>query len=374
MRFFGFLFCCLLLAGAYAQPDNPCDYYIRTSGNYGFIMQHRNTMGHLIQGHIFGGTVEYVRPTKGDKLWHYENNFPESGIAFSYYNLGNPAQLGDLYALAPFYDIPLKEKKSPSRLYLRLSTGVAYATKKFDPITNHKNNVISVSFNAFVNFKWFYQFDINERLRFEAGLNFAHASNGKYKAPNLGINMLTLNSGLTYKIRSKKECPQIVCSDSSTCAPSKHEVYALAAVGFNEVEPPGGSKYVAQTYTLGYYYNLRNTHKFGGGIDVYYLGAVKEEIYREDSVRYKSALSYAQVGAKFSYAYNVGRTTFPVEFGYYLKTPYTGDGMFFHRIGVRQYLRNNIILNFSLKTHWAVASFFEFGAGYRIPLKKRSNK
>jgi hypothetical protein len=353
------------------QVDNSSNFYIKTSGNYGFILQHRNNMGHLVTGHIAGGEIDYVTPTKGDKAWHYENNFPETGIAFSYYYLGNPEQLGNLYAIAPFYDIPLKEKKTASRLHLRLSTGLAYSDKKFDPIKNHKNNVISVSFNAFVNFKWFYQFDINERTRIETGLNFAHASNGKYKAPNLGINILTLNAGLTYKFKSKKEPVPIICIDSSSCAKSKHEIYALAAVGFNEVEPPGGPKFIAQTYTLGYYYNLRNTHKFGGALDFYYLGAVKEQLYREDSVIYSNALNYVQVGLKFSYCYNVGRTVFPVEFGRYIRTPYTGDGMFFHRIGVRRYLQNNIILNFSLKTHWAVASFFEFGAGYRIPLKKK---
>ncbi|MFL5753045.1 MAG: acyloxyacyl hydrolase [Bacteroidia bacterium] len=365
------LFFCLVYTSVYSQADNPYSYYMRTSANYGYIMQHRNSMGHLIKGHIYGGEIDYVLPTKGDEVWHYENNFPEKGIAFSYYNLGNPEQLGSLYAIAPFYEIPLKARKSPSRLYLRLSSGLAYATKRFDPIANHKNNVISVNFNAFVNFKWFYQFDITNRLRLEAGLNFSHASNGKYKAPNLGINMLTLNSGLIYKFRSKKEIAPVICSDSSSCAPSRHEIYALAAIGFNEVEPPGGAKYAAETYTLGYYYNRRNTHKFGGGLDLYYLGAVAEEIYREDSVRYSNPARYIQVGAKFSYCYNVGRTVFPVEFGYYLKTPYLGDGLFFHRIGVRHYLKNNIILNFSLKTHWAVASFFEFGAGYRIPLKKK---
>ncbi|HWY36887.1 MAG TPA: acyloxyacyl hydrolase, partial [Nitrosopumilaceae archaeon] len=340
---------------------------------YGFILQHRNNMGNLITGHISGGELNYIIPTKGTKLWHHENNFPEKGITFAYYNLGNPAQLGNLFAIAPFYDIPLNEKKKRFRLYMRLCSGIAYATKTFDPIENHKNNVVSVPLNAYVNFRWFYKFDISPRLRWEAGLNFAHASNGKYKAPNLGINMLTLNTGITWKFTSKNPTTfEKNHIDSSTKAPSRHEIYTLAAFGINEIEPPGGSKYLAQTYILGYYYNLRNTHKFGGGLDFYYGGAVVQEIYQQDSIKYSNKLKYVQVGAKFSYCYNVGRTSFPVEFGYYVSTPYKGDGMFFHRIGVRHYTQNNIILNFSLKTHWAVASYFEFGLGYRLPLKRKT--
>ncbi len=372
-RAYIFIFLIVELA-AKAQTDNPYSYYIRASGNFGFIMQHRNNMGHLVKGHVWGAELNVIKPTKGTKLWHYENNFPERGLNFCYYNLGNPQQLGQLFAIAPFYDIPLKDRNSPFRLYMRVSSGLAYVTKEFDPISNHKNNVISVGFNPFVNFKWFYHFDISPRLRWEAGLNFAHASNGKFKAPNLGINILTFNSGITWKFGQEvPQTPGRLLVDSSSKAPSRHELYVMGAIGFNEIEPPGGSKYTAQTHTIGYYYNKRNTHKFGGGFDFYYSTALIEQIYRDDSVKYSNKLKYVQYGVKFSYCYNVGRTSFPVEFGYYLHTPYLGDGLFFHRIGVRYYLPQNIILNFSLKTHWAVANYFEFGAGYRLALKNKKH-
>ncbi len=356
----------------HTQVGNPYKYYIRANMNYGFIMQHRNIMAHLIKGHVYGAELNYIRPTRGNALWQYENNFPERGVNFSFYDLGNPEQLGQLYALAPFIDIPLKERDSRFRLYMRVSTGFSYISKKFDPMTNHKNDVISVHFNPYVNFKWYYHFNLSPAVRWDMGLNFAHASNGKFKAPNLGINILTLNSGFTWKIGHHSLSTEPIRVDSSTRASSRHETYVIGSLGFNEIEPPGGSKYSAQTYTLGYYYNKRNTHKFGGGLDVYYSKAVAAEIYREDSLRYQNKLNYLQYGIKFSYCYVVGHTSFPVEMGYYLHTPYKGDGIFFHRIGVRYYTAQNIILNFSLKTHWAVANYFEFGAGYRLPLKRKN--
>lgn len=364
------LFCLFARYNLSAQPNNPYSAYFKAQLHYGFIMQHRNTIGHLVNGHVIGGELDWALPTKGNKLWHYENNFPEAGLALHVYSLANHKQLGEIIAFAPYYDIGLKAKDSPSRLYLRLSTGVAYSTKKFDPITNHKNNVVSTTINSFINFKWYYKFTVSEKLRIDAGLNFSHISNAKFKAPNLGVNMLTLNAGLTYKITEKNQTSPTAI-DSSTKAKSRHELYGLAVYGANETEPPGGPKFLAQSYILGYNYNVRNTHKFGGGIDVFYCQSVMENVYNSFGIRYANKAEYIQIGARASYSYNVGEFSFPFEFGCYLRNPDIEGGMFYHRIGVRYHLKNNIMLSFSLKSHWAVAQYFEFGAGYRLPLKKK---
>jgi hypothetical protein len=363
----------ILLIGngySYAQLDNPDSWYLKVQPHFGFILQHRNTMGHLVHGHIGGMELNWARPTKGDKLWHYENNFPERGVSLTYIYLANREQLGSIIGIAPFYDIPLNKNDRASRLYMRLGTGLAYATQKFDPVENHKNNVISTRYSAYINFKWFYKFNIGDRMRLETGISFSHASNGKFKAPNLGVNMMTAFGGLTYRFKDKKEAKPLVI-DSSSAAKSRHELYVIAAYGANETEPPGGPKFLAQSYSLGYYFNKRNTHKFGGGLDAFYDQSVIQDIFDADSIRYSNKAKYLQVGVRLSYAYNVGRLSFPVEFGRYLYTNFTGDGMFYHRIAMRYYTKNNIIATFALKTHWAVAHYFEFGVGYRLPLKKR---
>lgn len=354
----------------FSQQENPFTDYLKAQAHFGFIMQHRNSVGHLVKGHIVGAELDWAMPTKGNKLWHYENNFPEAGVALHAYNLANNEQLGQLIALAPYYDIPLNAKEKRSRLYMRLSAGVSYSDKKFDPIDNHKNNMVSTTINAFVNFKWHYHFNLSEKLRLDAGFNFAHASNGKFKAPNLGVNIFTANAGLTYKLMRYKTKlnPDI---DSSSKAKSKNELYGIAAFGFNETEPPGGPKFLAQSYILGYNRNVRNTHKFGGGLDVFYCQSVIQNVFDTDSVRYKDKSKYIQVGVRGSYAYNIGKLTLPVEFGYYVRSIFKGDGNFYHRIGARYHLNNNIILSFSLKTHWAVAHYIEYGVGYRLPLKKK---
>ena len=359
---------------AFAQTNQPKFTIIKCGAQFGFIMQHRNTMGHLVNSHIHGINLDLGFSTHGNALWQFENNFPERGFSLSYFNLGNPKQLGYLFALAPYYDIPLKSKDCPSRLYMRLAFGAAYLTKKFDPIENHKNNVMSVGLNGYVNFRWFYRFKLATQNDLELGLNFCHASNAKFKAPNLGVNILTLQtvyristSRKSVKMKSDQAVLQI---DSSAKPKSKNEIVLHAAFGINEIEPPGGKKYLAQVYEVSYFRNVRNTHKFGGGIEIINLGATKDLLWIEDSVKTSGALNTSAIGSKFAYAYVIGRTIIPVEMGVYIKNPYKTDGLFYHRIGIRYFFKNNLIASLTLRTHWAVANHFEIGLGYKFSLKK----
>lgn len=365
--------CFLLLSSLlFAQQADKNDFYIRAAYNYGFILQQHNNIGQLVNGNISGFELNYVRPTSGDKMWHAENNYPERGAGFSFFNLDNPKQLGNLYAVYFFYDIPLRKKATPFRLYLRTCEGLAFAPVHFDPITNHKNNVISSPVNAYVNLKFYYRWDICKRLRWEAGINFSHASNGRFEVPNLGLNLVTFNTGFVYKILTKK--PTILTTvDSTIRVKSKNELFIWGAIGFNEIDQPLGKRYVAQSYSATFYRNINNKSRIGVGLDVYYNAATLHQLKADSTVHLSSNLENIQMGIKVAYAYNIGRLSLPIEMGYYLYSKDKSDGVFFHRIGMRYYFKNNFVAILSLKTHWAVANYFEFGVGYRVPLKKKNN-
>ncbi len=360
----------LLCLSAFSQQGDKNDFYLRADYNFGYIMQHRNSMGHLVNGFIKGFEINYIKPATGSQLWHYENNFPETGVGLVYFDLDNPKQLGNLYALFGFYEIPLNKEAKPFRLHMRLSPGIAYTPVHFDPITNHKNNVMSSPFSAYVNFKWYFRWNITQNFRWEGGLNFSHASNGRAVVPNLGINMMTLNSGFTYKFLVKEKTP-FTRIDSSARKNTNNELLLWAAVGANQVEVLG-KIYMAQNYSGTLYHNLRNTHKFGVGAEVCYNPA-NLVVLKSDSVTLTSNLQNTQVGVKLAYCYVAGRMSFPVEMGGFFYSKFQNDGIFFHRIGLRYYFATNFVALFTLKTHWAVANYFEFGAGYRVPIKKKKH-
>lgn len=309
-----------------------------------------------------------VKPSDGSKCWHMENNKPDIGIYACFIDFGNPKVLGQSYSIAPFIEVPLNEKEKKSRVIFRLSWGLAYLTKKFDVETNHKNVAIGSHWNAFIQYRFLWHLNINEKLRLEPGIGISHASNGRAQVPNLGLNLISGSLGLTYKLSSLPK--DVKVTDSCTRAPSRHELMAWYGIGMNEKDPPGGKKLMAHTFSIQYHFNRRNTHKFGAGADLF-----AEQIYLQDlkdnSLPANTFLEKIRIGPKFCYSYNIGRMSLPIEVGYYALSQVNSDGPVFSRFGIRYTGPKGLVVNFSLKTHFAIAHHFEAGFGYRLPLKKR---
>jgi hypothetical protein len=360
----------LLLFGFFSQSQNKFfksdDWQIKPVINSGFIAVHRATIAHLVKGYPTIYELSIAKPTDGSKLWHLENNKPELGISMQCMDFKNPTQLGYAFSIVPFIEIPLQKDEKISRLILRLSWGATYLNKSFDIHKNPKNIAIGGPWNAFVQFKWFWQIPLNKNWRFEPGFAFTHCSNGKARNPNLGLNVISINAGLNYFLASntKNEISRI---DSSTKVKSKNEFVALAAIGFNEKGVKTGTLY-SLLISGAYQRNIRNTHKFSLGTDLFC-----DQVYAVDHYnvygKYPSGLDYWRASVRAGYSYNVGRISFPIEIGYYVFQKINPDANLVSRIGLRYYSKSGLVYHWGLRTHFAVAYDFEYGIGYRFSLK-----
>ncbi|MGE0567515.1 MAG: acyloxyacyl hydrolase [Bacteroidia bacterium] len=363
---FSIIFCVNSLFSQNGLTSHP-DWFIKPYVYSGIVIQHRSALSNLIKGYPRSYELSIGKPTLGNKLWHLENNKPDIGVNLTLMDYANPSQLGYGIVVAPFADIPLKEKATKARFHMRLSWGLAYMTKHFDVKTNQKNGAIGSKFNSYVQFKWYWHLPISPSVRLEPGFMFSHVSNARAKSPNLGLNIIGVGLGVHF---TKKGNPvNVEKVDSNTRVRSRHEFVVINGYGINDAEVYG-RKYLTSSLAMSYHFNKRNTHKFGIGFDVYY-----EENYVKDldveGITERTLIDELRYGPKLAYSYNLGRVSFPVEFGVYLRQLANPDGMFFHRIGVRYYAANNLIASVGLRTHWAVAYCFEFGIGYRFNLKKK---
>ncbi len=361
-----FLNIAVILPKAQDKNINGSNWYIKPYANAAIIMQHREILANLIQGYPKIYELNIVKPTNGAKLWHLENNLPEIGLTFSVIDYANPGQLGYGIIAAPFAEIPLNKNISAKRLIMRLCWGPAFVTNPFNIKTNQKNYAIGSHLNAYVQFKWFWKIPINNKIELEPGFMFNHISNGRGQSPNLGLNVLGIGLGINFKAISKQE-EKIILRDSSTAAKSKHEWCVWNAYGFNDGEIKG-KKQLVSTLSFEYHYNKRNTHKFGGGFDWFY-----EENYIKDlkteGIKTNHVIDKTRFGPKICYSYNIGRVSFPIEMGIYLRQLTAPDGLIFHRLGIRYYGKKGLMINFGMRSHWAVAYNFDYGIGYRHYIK-----
>jgi hypothetical protein len=354
------LACFSLTAFSQNRPDR--NFLVSAQGHYGYIISHRATMNHLVKGHIFGGELNYIFRTNGEKCWQQLHRYPDIGVCALHLYLANPEQLGNLEALYPYLNLRMNKGRKKTAWNVRVGIGLAYLTKPFDKLTNHKNNAIGSHLNGFVNLRLNATRMIGKSWRLDGGLGLTHASNGAIKTPNLGLNMVTVNLGAGY-VFGNKDCPRVIDTAIAPALKKWHPSVIFVA-GLKEIDP-GGPEYTSFGLELNAYRTMGHKSKMGGGAELSYNSATKQ-YWAEDSVFTTKPGDLMKLGIKYSYSFNIDRVSLPIDFGYYVFNRLPNDDKFFHRIGLRYMVTKHLIANVTLLTHWARADYFEWGIGYEF--------
>jgi hypothetical protein len=355
-------FLLLLRLPAQAQDSVRCGRWITADVHYGFIIPlYSNAMDILIKAHVPAMEFDYVSKPTGDIPWQHAFHCPETGVAFFYAWLGNPTQLGNAIGVYPFVNLHL-HKSFREALYLRVGTGLAYMPVIFNRLNNHKDNVIGSHINAMINLRLNAHFYLSDRLRIEAGFGVTHCSDGNYQDPNLGLNLLTVNTGLSYCLNPSRHYPPHY--KDSVSVQNKKENNFYIGLGLSEMEPPGGTKYGAITINYMHYFVINPKVKLGGGVDVFY-NQTNVARMAADSIYLKTPLQNIQYGIKAGYELTLGKISLPLEFGVYLYSKFVGSSIY-DRIGIRYYANKHLIITQTLLLHFASADYMEWGVGYRL--------
>lgn len=373
MGFFSF-------ACARAQHDTisaPADvrYFLGGSFHYGFIWTHHADMGLLVKKHIVAGEIDLFKTTAGNKAWHDPYHYPTCGLALHIIPLGNPDQTGTAIGLYPFVNFPLGKRERRLKLSMRYGWGLGWLTKKFEPLDNHKNIVIGSHLNTCFSLRLNGMWCIDENDRMEFGIGLTHFSNGAVTKPNLGFNIPLLSIGYFHSICIQKDyCRNHnmendvedmgVPAIKKILADHSWHLNTLLILGMNDVDPPGGNRYGVSALQACMIKQTGRKTRFGFGFDLMYSQAIQKRLGDEGiSVNAAGAL---QPGVKGVYELVLGRISCPFEIGTYIYSRYKGNGPIYSRFGVRYLVTDHLVINFSLKTHFAVAEYWEFGAGWRF--------
>jgi len=351
----------VLISNAQNSPSK--DFIVSAQAHTGYIISHRSNMAHLIKGHVFGGEINYTFKTDGEKAWQQIHNYPELGLCAMHLELSNPDQLGSFNAIYPYANLRVNGFDKKVAFNLRIGMGLAYLTKSFDRLENHKNNAIGSHLNGFVNLRFGAAIKINKAWRIETGVGLSHASNGAIKTPNLGLNIATFNLGVGYTFGDKNY--KLKRSDSIPVVKKRWVPSLVAVWGIKELETPGGAKYNAFGLQLNVHRVLGHKTKLGLGVEMAYNEATKK-VWEDDSVYSPKFGDIVQAGGKVSYEYTIHRVSLPIEFGMYFYKKQAFNGAFFHRIGMRYKITKHLFANVTLLTHWAKADYFEWGLGYQL--------
>lgn len=345
-----------------AQQEKDYSFNLETKAHYGFIIPHRTGMKNLILGHVKALEINYDIPTYGKKEWERLYNFPTWGLSYYFADLANPRELGFATGLFPYINFS-SIKRNKFQFNYHLGWGIGYISKSFDRKENYKNTVIGSKLNAIIGLGMEAEWNISKRVSASMGISLTHFSNGAFTVPNLGINIPSVHGGISYYFgKINKEYN----NDSITSPQKKFEISYVIASGLRAVYPAGSKeKYPAFSMgaTFGNSRSLKN--QFLVGFDLFYNTALFD-YYKRAKISLTNNFEILQPGISFNYMAKISRIHILTGMGAYIYTKYKFDGPFYHRVGMRYYLNENIFLNITLKTHFFKADFGEWGVGFKF--------
>jgi hypothetical protein len=352
--------CILTYYTAYSQILKNIDNANIESGiYYGFVLKHRQSLGYYIKGHVPAFEININFNSRGNKIFHQVFRYPRFGAGYYYADPGNPQILGRIHSLFLLIDIPVIRNRVS--INYRVAGGVSYLTKCFDITNNYYNTAIGSNFNIFVNLGLNIKINLSNRMTFSNGLSIVHCSNGAVKVPNLGINIISYNIGLLYKLNNALNKTQQI---NLPAFQKKNEYSMIFTNGLKEISQPGGKKYYAYSLCLNFDRIVNFKRKLGAGLDLFNDISLYSILRSgSTSTSYKEVL---RIGTHFSTDLIFENLCFTIQEGVYIYQKYFKDGYLYSRYGFKYFTGKHLIVNLSLKTHIIKADFIEFGIGYKI--------
>lgn len=361
-----FISFCFLLSLA-AQSNKGIS--IETSFHYGKILRHTPKLTIQIPTSSFGidGSIKFQTYGKAD--WQHWQNYPQWGINFLYYKLGND-QLGSAYGILPSLQLAIFKKKW-LQFDLSFASGLAYLSEPYDALNNPENNAIGSSINNVTTFKTSFRGRLSENWSWLAGGSFTHFSNGASKLPNLGINIVAFNAGLNYKLNpvTKEDYRQASISKK----PINRFGFSLHfGLALREMISYGGPKYPIYIGSAAGVYHFNKVNRLLVGVEYEFNQAVYR--FGLHTFDFDSATA-AQRGATrwmifVADEFMIGRIGILLQAGIYVsKSSFLTPFPIYNKIGIRYYFpaigkpKTNLYVGTYLKSHKIDAAYIAFGMG-----------
>lgn len=350
-----------------AQQQNMGAYRMAVEPRWGFLAPHHDYMAYFLNRNITAFALTFEKQTEGSKRWHAYYNFPVVGWGIYRSTLGNDHVYGNLTALYGFISRFYFCNDARFNLGNRLGVGVSYISKHFDIVSNPFNAAIGSHLNCFVQADLLLRFRLSTRIDLTGTFGFVHASNGNFKGPNKGVNLVNTGLAVSYKFsdipltHKGKRYP--VGTDSSRNILSVGLLFGSKVI----------SRFDSRNYPVGglaLEYLRKASPKSLWGVEfcLYYDSSMPRLLDEYDVDGFKRP-DYFTVTLGVTAGLQFGRLAIFLQPGIYLKNRAMLMGRVSNKLALRYALRKSMVLSVAIKAHWiAQADFIEFGYRHYVKL------
>jgi len=356
-----FFWVCFLLPLTLSAQERFTDGLCVTPNyHYGFVIPEYSNILYVVQQNIQMASLNISKKTTGKNYWQQLYNYPEYGLALFYTTLGNDQVNGREMGLYPYFQLNIISK-SRFTLYNQTGVGISYVTRKFDLQNNYLDVAVGSHFNFHFNFKVGASYQVLKNVRLQAGLSFDHFSNGNLSEPNLGLNSLTVYSGIGYFLgrqvdRVKKELP-----------PHKSDYHweFIYSVGGKHPRSLNSNFYLTSSATFEFKWEPLRAIHFGVGADIFYDNSTQAEMSGANIPGYKPEDNYRS-GIHLSQEFVYSKLSLIIQEGLYMVlTDQVNHYSVYNRGVVRLRPTEHFFLQLAMKSHLNILDFPELGFGLR---------
>ncbi len=406
--------------------------YIELKLHSGGILQGTKNLGEFFaEGHS-SSELRIGFQSTGRKKWQRTWNYPQYGIGFFAGDMRASATLDSIIGTpAGIYGfIGMPWYRSPNEKFwfnTDLAAGLSYGFTPYDVATNPLNDVIGSRVNVYFNLQLATYYRISDRIDLNLGAGLIHFSNGRWRTPNLGINLVGLNMGVAYHFnpmgpyvksvgnasQSNPLRPQFIVKDDEE-SENRTEINIIGALGTNSNKPIKagsglqGNSFLASSVIIDYAHRFWERGKVTTGLDLFYDASLGETYvnyqytkieengtlvsypvdadgnvlttsdgspdYSNPAHAYSGTLPHdVQLYQKVMAGWHVGhdllieRFTLVTQFGMYIYKQSPKRGGWYLRAGGKVSINEHLFANITLKTqNGGISDWVEFGMGYRI--------
>ena len=333
---------------------------------YGIITPHHGSIAYLVNSPVKGFELDLFTDSYGHSAWDRKYRYPRYGMGYLHTTLGNSVIYGNGNALFLFLDIPFNRQEHSVSAAYRMNIGLGHLSRQFNPNSNPLDLAISSKWNIYLRFESNVKLRLTTRSELVLGLGFSHFSNGKLDTPNLGLNIASVRAGYNYSL--KQEIYQKKVSIPDPVLPHNNIILVYSG-GAKTDDQITGKYYLVSTLVADFVHNTSLRYSFGGGCDFFYDQSLGPNKVAEEHGGTYSNADLFQMGIHAGFFARYGRLNTVVNLGAYVLADYYKYSRVYSRIGIRYQLYRNILFNLTLKAHYAIADYFEWGIAYRIPYK-----
>ncbi len=358
-RFVGLLcllICLVRLCGAQESTRSRLYPVISYHVYGGQLLIHREAMqGMKVNKPYLGQDLRVGLQSTGTAYWQEAYRYPIYGIGFYSGYFNNPI-IGNPMALYGFIDIPFIRKGKVS-WNTSWGFGLSFHINEYNAETNPENVAISTETNAYIDFITSYKYQITPRLNMGLGVQFQHLSNGAFKHPNLGLNLLTgsLTASYTFKgeeLRFTRKTPE---------AYDKYAFALMYAGGMSALAKDDPKQYYSSTLSATAHRRMSEKRTLGLGVDVFYNSCLLGIEDTPEPICTKNLMSYAGIVSSEMILQDFRML---IQFGVYVWRPMAYDKPFYERVAFRYYCFDDFLFaNISVKAHGFKSQCIEWGLG-----------